>query len=137
MLNGIFNRTTIPLLHRLLNLTAARERAIASNVANVTTPGYRRKDVAFDELLKEATGRGVLEGLKAHERHLEVGGARPSREPVPIVESGEGGESLHGNNVNIEAEMVELAKTQLSYMVSAQLISNNFKALLTSIRGRT
>ncbi len=137
MLNGIFDRTTIPLLHRLLNLTTARERAIASNVANVTTPGYRRKDVAFDELLKEATGQGFLEGLKAHDRHLEIGGAPTSREPVPVVESSEGDQPFHGNNVNIETEMVELAKTQLTYMVSAQLISNNFKALLASIRGRT
>jgi len=136
MLEGIFGRTTIPLLHRLLDLTTARERAIASNVANVTTPGYRRKDVAFDELLREATG-GFLQGLRTHERHMEVGGARGQSEPVPIEESRDVGEGLNGNNVNIETEMVELAKTQLTYMVSAQLISNNFKALLASIRGRT
>lgn len=135
MLNGIFDRTSIPLLHRILNLTSARERAIASNVANVNTPGYRRKDVAFDELLAEASGKGLLVGLKAHERHMDVGGARAKGEEVPLQEvAGTGGVV---NDVNIETEMVELAKTQLSYMVSAQLISNNFKMLLASIRGRT
>ncbi|MCR4438162.1 MAG: flagellar basal body rod protein FlgB [bacterium] len=137
MLDGIFDRTSIPLLHRLLNLTAARERAIASNVANVATPGYRRKDVAFDELLEEATGRGFLAGLKSDGRHMEVGGARGHGVPVPIEESPGGSAGANGNNVNVETEMVELAKTQLTYMVSAQLISNNFKALLASIRGRT
>ncbi|MDZ7272212.1 MAG: flagellar basal body rod protein FlgB [candidate division KSB1 bacterium] len=135
MLDGIFARTSIPLLHRILNLTTARERAIASNVANVNTPGYRRKDVAFEELLAEATGRGFLSGLKAHERHMDVGGARLAGEQVPLEEvPGTGGAA---NDVNIETEMVEMAKTQLTYLVSAQLISNNFKALLASIRGRT
>ncbi len=135
MLSGIFDRTTIPLLHRILNLSAARERAIASNVANVNTPGYRRKDVAFDELLAEAAGQGFLSGLKTDERHMDVGGPRQSGGKVQLEEvPGTGGAV---NDVNIETEMVALAKTQLTYMVSAQLISNSFKSLLAAIRGRT
>lgn len=38
-------------LERLLHQTAIRHRVLASNIANVDTPNYRAKDVAFDRIL--------------------------------------------------------------------------------------
>ena len=39
-------------MSRALDVLAARQRVIASNVANVSTPGYRTQDIGFSEVLK-------------------------------------------------------------------------------------
>jgi flagellar basal-body rod protein FlgB len=48
----IFQGSEITPMSRALDVLAARQRVIANNVANVTTPGYRTQDIAFSDVLK-------------------------------------------------------------------------------------
>ena len=44
-----------------------RQQAISSNIANVVTPGYQRKEVAFEsQLAKIIEGEDLKEYIKAH-----------------------------------------------------------------------
>ena len=45
---------TFPFVENLLNVTAQRQQAFASNIANLDTPGYKAKDVAFQQELASA-----------------------------------------------------------------------------------
>ena len=45
---------TMQLLHRSLDLRSARQRVIASNLANEETPGYRANDLQFAQQLQAA-----------------------------------------------------------------------------------
>ena len=133
MIDEIINRTSIPLLHKMLNLSARRQDAIANNVANETTPGYRRQDVAFDELLTDSMNRKQFRILKADPRHISA--SRGQHKPViqTLQElKGQGG----NNNVNIETEMAEAVKNLQLYSTAAKLISGKFKSLQACIRGR-
>ena len=49
----IFDRT-MQLLHRTLDLRQARQRVIASNIANEETPGYRATELNFQDSLQAA-----------------------------------------------------------------------------------
>ena len=60
------------LLGRLLSASTLRQRVIADNVANQNTPGYRRQEVAFEELLREAFERGKDDTSQIEARIVEV-----------------------------------------------------------------
>ena len=59
------------LLVKLMSATALRDRWISSNIANQSVPGYKRRDVRFEELLQERIARGEPD-LLAVEPKVEV-----------------------------------------------------------------
>ena len=46
MIDGLFNQTNYVAAKKMLDATALRHEAIASNLANLETPHYKRVDVA-------------------------------------------------------------------------------------------
>jgi flagellar basal-body rod protein FlgB len=106
-----------PMLRRLdayLDLTAFRQAVIAGNIANVDTPGYHTRDIAFQ-----------AEFLRAQSRLRLV---EPQVREVPGL--------VHrpdGNNVNLERESLLLAQTQLQFRTGVQLMKAEFRRLLTAI----
>ncbi|HID12005.1 MAG TPA: flagellar basal body rod protein FlgB, partial [Candidatus Latescibacteria bacterium] len=53
------DRTSIPLLAKALDAYTLRQRAIADNIANSETPGFRRREVRFEEELRRALEGGI------------------------------------------------------------------------------
>ena len=129
----IFNQKPDILLSLMLDKAALHQRVISSNVANVGTPGYERLGVSFEEKLEEAVRLG--EKMKTSDpRHI------PSptwyRDLKPEVAKIEDGYWNGINNVNIDQEMVDLAKNQLDFNIGVRLMSSRFNSLRTAIRGR-
>ncbi len=103
---------------RFLSVTNRRQAVLASNMANVDTPGYRTQDVDF--------GR---EMQKAMTVPAEVGGAvNVAVHAVPGLL-----ERPDGNNVDMDREGMLLAETQLNYQMGTQLLKQRFHQLLTAI----
>lgn len=102
---------TISALTSALDGLAARQRAIAGNIANVNTPGYTARRVMFEDALARsvAAGDGRADPIRA--RSLE-----PTR--------------LDGNNVNLETETLSNIDTVLRYQFAAQAMNG----ALTSVR---
>ena len=131
--NLLFNSKSDILLSLMLDKAALHQRVIASNVANVGTPGYERLGVSFEEKLEEAVSLG--EKMKtSNPRHIPSPTWYQDLEPeVAKVEDG----YWNGiNNVNIDEEMVDLAKNQLDFNIGVRLMSSRFNSLRTAIRGR-
>ena len=59
----LFDTTQIG-LERALSGSALRQQAIAQNIANVNTPGYRRQDVDFAVGAARGVGRGPDRGVE-------------------------------------------------------------------------
>ena len=105
-------------LERFLEFTSDREQTIASNMANVDTPGYHTKDVSFRQALWQSEGAG-------DDAHF-----------TPVVNNVHGLlERPDGNNVDLDRESLLLAKTQLQYSMGTQLIKAQFHQLLSAING--
>ncbi len=131
--NLLFDQKPDILLSLMLDKAALHQRVISSNVANVGTPGYERLGVSFEEKLEEAVRLG--EKMKTSDpRHI------PSptwyRDLKPEVAKIEDGYWNGINNVNIDQEMVDLAKNQLDFNIGVRLMSSRFNSLRTAIRGR-
>ena len=111
--------TTPPLMQLLqgyLKVTSDRQQLVASNIANVDTPGYQTKDINFQAAMQQASQGNNL--------HLEP--ASIEVEGLPTRPD--------GNNVNVDRESLLLSQTQLQYQMGVQLIKSEFHRLLTAIK---
>ncbi|MEA2064304.1 MAG: flagellar basal body rod protein FlgB [Gemmatimonadota bacterium] len=137
MLNHfLFEQTNLPLLNKGLDTYSLRQRASAHNIANANTHGFRRMEVQFeDELRKALDIEKSVTGSLTHSKHFSIGAgsvaevkARPYMPDDPTLHSGI-------NNVDIDNEMVRLAKSQLSFDFASRMANRTFAGLRTSIRG--
>lgn len=106
-------------LVQLLDAAALRHRVIAQNVANVNTPGYRRREVAFEADLAKA-----------------LAAAQPTAGVRPKVVVADGPERVDGNTVDINREMGDLGKNALLYQAAATIVQSRVAALRSAISGR-
>lgn len=124
----------VRLVGTVLDLQLQRQNVVASNIANVKTPGYRPRELAFEQDLQSALAldqRGKMH--RTHERHM------PS---VFHPETFEGDLTekfkprvIHGEDrVNIDSEMAKMAKNQLQYTALTQVIRGNFEGIKTVIQ---
>ncbi len=135
MLDTLFNKLNVSGFARVLDAYAARQKAIAENIANVSTPGYQAKDVDFAKMLQERGDQNDLTGLRTEERHIPLGGESPSANPTWVTDESQNLMSGE-NNVDIDQEMAKSAANQLYYMATSKLVAAKFKALQMVIRGR-
>ena len=129
------DRTSIPILTKALDAYTLRQRAIADNIANSETPGFRRREVRFEEELRRALGGGIR-GRRTESRHLLVG--RPKVEEVrPRLVRVEDPRTPGGvNNVDVELEMVRLTKNYLKYISAIEVLKRRLRDIKLSIEGR-
>jgi flagellar basal-body rod protein FlgB len=130
-----------PMLEKTLAFTEANNRMIATNIANITTPGYRTKQLdvsAFQDALRQAAQRRADRGgefrlpetnqIRADRAgHLQVS---PQEEPV---------ENLlfqDRTNARIERQMALLAENAMMNQVAVELLQGYYGGIAKAIRGR-
>src|ERR1041385_8541920 len=94
---------------------AARQRAIANNVANVDTPNFKATEVRFEDALKSALSRNQS-GAGANPSARNAAAARTSIVDTPSTRA-------DGNNVDIDREMEMLGEANLNYSALTQVMS--------------
>jgi flagellar basal-body rod protein FlgB len=122
MLDRLLRTETFLTAQGALDGASARHSALSVNVANVNTPGYRRKDVPF-----EAELEGFVRGQVSPCTGAACGPLRYFR--PPILEDSSGAMREDGNNVDIEVEMVRLAENTMRYQAIAQYVGGFFGGL--------
>jgi flagellar basal-body rod protein FlgB len=138
----LFDATKIPLLSKALDAYALRQKVTASNIANITTPGYRSQAVAFEEKLAQAQQRLNVVGTQTQPGHLPIGGNGGMNDIEADVRAtaddpppGYAPMASGYNDVDIDHEMAELAKNQIRYKFSSRLLGDTFKGIQKAIRG--
>ena len=130
----LFNKTKVPVLNAVLDVTQVRQRVIANNIANVSTKGYRARDVRFQDYLSAFVHDTPVQGHTSDPRHLSIPESMTSPE-VFEIQSQVNDSGL--NNVDIDKEMAGLAENHLFFNVGSTLIQRQFTGLKKSITGRT
>ena len=128
----IFSGNTFGALTQALDATALRQEAIASNLANVNTPGYKRKDVSFALELAARQDGLALAGSNA--AHLDTPDDSDNA-PPKVVTDAAGAMRLDGNNIDPDAEAARLAETEVTYAALTQALSAQFASLRIAITG--
>lgn len=105
-------------LHAALNGLAARQRAISDDIANVNTPYFRARSVAFEGDLKRA---------------LADGDDPLSSTPTVQLSAAPVGPTY--SNVDLAAETVSSVNTQLAYDLAVRATGDRFTILRTAVKG--
>lgn len=100
-----------------LSALSQRERVSADNIANLETPGYTAQRVSFEDSLRAAVGAGD-----------------PASALVTTSASGDPA-GINGNNVSLDAEIVDDTKSQMQYQLLSTAVSAKFALLSAVIKG--
>jgi len=126
MIDPIFISENYQLTRKLLDAVALRQEAIAANIANAETPGYRRLDVApdFADQLKAKLAAGDL--------------VRDAASIRPNLVQDTHTRSLRpdGNNVEVEKELLAMSKNVVEHEFMTQIITGHIKQMKMAITGR-
>ncbi|SKB90122.1 flagellar basal-body rod protein FlgB [Lachnospiraceae bacterium] len=118
----------INVLDRAADASYLRNKAIANNMANINTPGYKRQDVSFASNLEKA-----LRHSKYRSLDQKVGSVRLDHLKGTVFTDHENySYRLDGNNVDIDTESAHLASNTILYNGLTQSINaefNNLKAV--------
>jgi len=98
-------------LERYMDLLSARQKLVASNIANADTPGYRTQDMDFQSELASAIGGSA--------RIEEVKGLSVKND---------------GNNVSLDREARLLAENALRFQVASQLMKSQIRVVRSAIQ---
>ncbi len=127
MLDRIFGGDSFVAQTRALDASALRHQAIANNLANVNTPGFKRQDVAFEGKLSRALAA----------RRAGASGADLVDEIRPeIITQSNNSQRADGNNVDMESENVNAAINSLRYEALTTMVGGYFSGLKAVITGR-
>jgi flagellar basal-body rod protein FlgB len=104
-------------LGRYLDLASEQMKLTASNMANVDTPGFKTQGFDFEQEFARQLN-GSADGVGAEVQVQDVDGlvARPD-----------------GNNVSMDREGIQLAKSQMQFRMGVQLLKNEFSTVMSAI----
>lgn len=113
-------------MERTLDALGLRQRVIANNVANVNTPGFKPSEVSFEQALSQALQADAASGSVANGAALAT--------PIRVVQVTGTRMREDGNGVDIDKEMVDVAKTTIAYNAMTQQWSGLYGRLRMAIR---
>ena len=131
---SILNQTSVPVSSKGLDAYMTRSRALANNMANVTTPGYQRIEVTFEEQLKAALDNKKILGDRTDKNHMFLG--KPELDNIQAEAYRSQDQTLAGeiNNVDIDLEMAKMAENQIQYQFAVKFIQSRMQDITSSIR---
>ena len=115
----------VNVLNKAADASWLREETIANNLANVNTPGYKRKDVDFQSVLRNELGNMKYQTLDSKVEHADL-----SRLDASVyVDSANYSYRMDKNNVDVDVENVELASEKLRYDALTDSMTQEFARL--------
>lgn len=117
-------------MNKAADATWLRNTAISNNIANQSTPGYKRQDVDFEGTLQQELNKSKYMSLddkvkNLHMNHLNV---------ETYTDSSSYSYRLDENNVDPDQEYAELASVQIRYNALIDSMSSEFARIKSVIK---
>lgn len=123
-----------------LLLRAERQRTIASNIANVDTPGYVARDFKFADALRATQERrapgAMHQQAVSDTRHIPLPAARSGNGDNVLGYSLQAQPSLDNNSVDMDRERAAFVDNAVRYEATLRFINGNAKTMLSAIQGQ-
>jgi flagellar basal-body rod protein FlgB len=126
MIDALFGDATYLAAKKMLDATALRHEAIASNLANLEVPNYKRLDVApsFESQLHQAVAASDTNQISA-------------LQPQLAVDTQANASRSDGNTVTLENEMLRLDQNMVEHSLETQLVSGALMKMRMAITGKS
>jgi flagellar basal-body rod protein FlgB len=122
MSDGMFTDTNYLMARKLLDYTAARQQALASNLANIEVPGYKRVDVSSD--FQDQLSKAVENNSTSDIEKLQ---------PKIVTDNRSVSSRADGNNVEMDKEMMEMNRNSLEYEYAVKYMNYDYQMIRSSI----
>ena len=113
-------------LHGLLKAANMRQKVISSNIANADTPGYKARDVKFNNLLGKE-----MSVLKTDPKHMSSENQSGGSGKFTIEENLSWGD---GNNVELNVEVAKMTENSLLHEAAIRVLSSKIKMFRSAIK---
>lgn len=123
---------TFQTLENSLDYATVKNQTLANNIANVDTPNYKAKDVAFKDILANELN-GPTKTKQTQPEHMSSNHTLHNQ--FQAFEKNDTNYNHNGNNVDMDKEMASLAKNQLYYQSIVDRMNDKFHDLQTVVRG--
>src|SRR4030042_6372267 len=117
----ILQDATIEAMGNYMTRLSRRQQVIASNIANIDTPGYTTKDISFHATMQELLP-GADPGMQRRPDQLQNGEWSFAPAAPEVVEVSGLPSRPDQNNVDIDREMLKLGQTSFGYSATATLL---------------
>jgi flagellar basal-body rod protein FlgB len=126
MIEALFNQPNYLAAKKTLDAVELRQHAIANNIANLETPGYKRVDLAptFQAELDRACKSGDAQQLSTLTPSLATDASAVSNSP-------------DGNTVNLESELMQMNQNAMTNALETQLVSGMLQRMRLAITGHS
>jgi flagellar basal-body rod protein FlgB len=118
--DGISDSALLAALRRQMTVASARQVATTGNLANYDTPGYKAKEVTFDQAL----GQKLLPMNATYKTHLA---APHSPNGVPVQEVRGLPERRDGNNVQLDRELMNMNAAAGDFAAAQTALAAKFR----------
>ena len=124
MIEQLFSGANYQATKQLLDAATLRHEALAANIANVETPGYKRVDLPKEFSQEFAT-------------HLRGGGGPGAPVPQIAEDATASVRRKDGNTVELDKELLAMSKNEAEYETLTEFVSGSIKQLKLAITGRS
>ena len=121
---------TMSALRRTLSLAAAKQVVSSSNLANLSTPGYKAQELDFDEALDQQQGAGARLAV-TNSRHL--GGGMESGAGVGTREAEDLAARRDGNTVQVDRELLNMTRAAGEFARAQTALAAKFRLVRYAI----
>ena len=115
----------VNVLNKAADASWQRENILTNNIANVDTPGYKRRDLDFESTLKNELLGSQQKSLDATVSQVDL----DNLEPAVYTDLTNYSYRLDGSNVDIDTEEVEFASEQIRYQGITAAINKEFNRM--------
>jgi len=119
----------------VLDYLSVRQKVVASNVANVNTPGYKTRDVSFASVLKSKNDDLRLRLTRTNEKHFPKGPIGDLNEVDTYLAYKPVNPNDGVNDVDLDKEMVKEGEVQVNFNLFSNMLTKKYKGIDKAIRG--
>jgi flagellar basal-body rod protein FlgB len=132
-MGGFLDSFSTKLVHQAMNMRQIRQKLIASNISNVSTPQYVSQDIAFEKHLRNfsESPNGLMK--TTHPNHIKHSQGVGSFSP-DLIQPAQYAVNNDLNSVDLEHEMMKMAENNVMFDALVTVLGKRFEGIDYAIR---
>ncbi len=129
------NITLLSALKSRMGWLSERQKLVAQNVANASTPGYKPKDLTaqdFGALMQGNATGGALGVARTNAMHIAPDGMAPAGSKA--VETPDSETTMDGNSVVLEEQMLKMSESRLQFQAAVSFYEKSMNMVRLAAR---
>ncbi|MBU1864647.1 MAG: flagellar basal body rod protein FlgB [Candidatus Omnitrophica bacterium] len=134
---SMFDLPVITSCKEILDCMSLRQKVVASNVANVNTPGYKTRDISFESVFDTTRNDMKLRLRRTHTKHFPAVYANQNMATTvePFYAYAPVNKNDGINDVDIDKEMLKSGEIQTNFTVFSEFLMRKYQSIKRVISG--